>query len=156
MSKVYGGLVSSPYNRIDTDSRGSVTYTYNGTVINGSAGKGKPAVVPPGDTAVQVFADAECTTRPVEGGVYETLFVRLNRGYGLGDDHTYNSGQTRYERLHITTPCVDALDDPYNVALWYEFYSRDSDNPYTAGSVIPVSREEPLSLPSTFTVDFYD
>lgn len=162
MSKVYGGLVSSPYNRIDTDSRGSVTYTYNGTVINGSAGDA--VEVDGGDTpesteptpAVQVFTDAECTTRPVEGSVYETLYVRLNRAYGFGDSAFYAPGTGSLDSLDVITPDSEEPDISYHVYLWVDWQSEDFDSPFQAGSVIPVSLVDAPSLPSSFTVDFYD
>jgi len=43
MSKVYGGLVSSPYNKLDTNNGYGVTHTFGGNVVNG--GHEEPATI---------------------------------------------------------------------------------------------------------------
>lgn len=162
MSNVYGGLVSRPYNRIDTDSRGSVTYTYNGTVINGSAGDavevgGGDTPTPPTTAAVQIYADNECTTRPSAGVQYQFLYAKFNRGFGLNDAKTWGSELDQWGILVIETPTTQYPQDNYSLDL-YESWHGSFENPIGGGAVLVLENAAPEEdpLPSSFTVDFYD
>lgn len=117
---------------------------------------GETPPIPPGTTAAQVFADSGCTTRPVAGGEYETLYVRLNRSYSFDGAVDYGSGSGFFEQLSVVTPTSEDPDELYSIYLWADWASAAFDTPFTAGSVIPVSLVDPGEIPSSFTVDFYD
>ena len=112
--------------------------------------------IPPGTTAAQVFTDAGCTTRPVAGGIYGTLYVRLNHDFGYGDYTVYESGAGDLNNMIVIAPNSEDPGISYGVQLWIDWISAEFDTPFTAGSVIPVSLVDPQPLPSSFTVDFYD
>lgn len=227
MSKVYGGLVSSPYNKLDTNNGYGVTHTFSGQVVNGGheelatiilttfpesigavsgdgiffKGSSVTVVATPdseseypefdgwyeGETkvsentsytfavsgartlvakfkeatpaptpAAQIFTDAGCTARPVAGGEYNTLYVRINRDYGFGDFKEYHDGQGSKHTLIVRTPTTEDPQAAYEVDLWVDWGSGSLGSPITAGSVIPVMGEDALPLPLSFTVDFYD
>ena len=88
--------------------------------------------------------------------MYDTLYVRLNRSYGYGDYVVYNTGPDSYNRLMVVTPDNEDPDTPYSISLWNVWSSEEFDDPFTEGSIIPVTLLNSPPLPSSFTVDFYD
>ena len=82
--------------------------------------------------------------------------MRVNRDFGLNDQRVYRDGQGNYHTLAISTPTTDLPDDDCLVDLWNDWGSDSLGLRITAGSVIPVNRVNPMPLPSSFTVDFYD
>lgn len=104
---------------------------------------------PPAD--IQVWADEECTVRPEPNAAYSTLYLLVN---GLPETNKeWNSG-VQFSNLLFTI-----TDDPeeYNFELYWEFHSIALADPPAAGSVIPVTADgdEPVTLGSSLTVDFY-
>lgn len=119
--------------------------------------RGGVTPTPPVQTPdAQVFADEACTTRPVAGGVYETLYVRLNRDFGFDDGKTYFDGSGDMHTLAINTPTSEDPDIAYEVQLWIDYVSDVIGGPIVAGWVIAVEYSDPDPLPESFTVDFYD
>lgn len=85
--------------------------------------------------AVEVFADEACTLLPTTGGLYPSLFVRLNIAFGFGDSCDYiNEGQDNM--VKVTTPSEGVPDDPYSINLYVNWFSEDFDSPFSAGQVI--------------------
>jgi hypothetical protein len=94
-----------------------------------------------------VWANAECTNRPVVGEVYNTLYVQFFRAFGYGDAANFEN------QLEIFTP-IEGIPDPYIVALYYDWRSPEFDEPFEVGAVVECINMDPYPFRDEFKVSF--
>lgn len=103
-----------------------------------------------------MWANAACTERPVVGQSYETLYVRLNRAFGLGDSKVWGNSDEQGSALNILCPNEEAPSDPYSINLYIDFLSDDLSSAFIGGQIVEVTSGSPVEINSSFVFDFYD
>lgn len=90
-----------------------------------------PVISPEG--VAQVFASSEC--RRYATGLVNSVYVRLNRSFGINDGVNYGSASQPSECMNINTPSTEYPDDAYGVDCYVNFVSQESDG-YTEGQIV--------------------
>lgn len=83
--------------------------------------------------AVEVFADSQCTQKPVIGVVYSYLIVRINKDYGFNEQVTYGNDNNS---VTVNTPTEEYPDDKYDINLYIDWTSNSYESPFTEGQIV--------------------
>lgn len=86
-----------------------------------------------------MWANQDCTIRPVVGEVYEYLYVMCMKDYGFNQSY-WN------EQFRLITPDLEYPEDPYSMNLYIDWWSSDYNNPFTAGMVIECINGDPYPI----------
>jgi hypothetical protein len=102
-----------------------------------------------------VWANQECTERPVVGQTYTTLYVKLHKAFGFGDINTWGDATDVFSNLTVFTPTNEEPEEKYAVGLWTDWFSADTTEPFTSGQIIAVTTEVNDPVRSSAVFDFY-
>lgn len=118
----------------------------NGDIPGGhSAAEGGNVPIPV-DGAVQVFANAECTEYAT--GTVDTVYVRLNRAFGMNGIKQYSGTGG----LFVQTPTTESPSDKYEVVAYFNFHSQEFDTPFVEGQVVECTNTNAVDVSSFDTV----
>ena len=154
MNITYGGLVSTPRNKMDTYRGITRTTTYSGNVIDGRGPiteiELRQPIAPQGD--VQVFKDPfgyEYAT-----GSLSKVYVRINTPW-VGDDSGWVIGTPNMKNAAFSAISPTGGSGTYNFSLWVDWTSEERNTPYEAGQMVEVSYGAGDSLDITqYETDF--
>lgn len=110
----------------------------------------RPAPPRPGTLVASVWADDQCTQRPVVGESYNTLFLKLHKSFGFGDGKEYEG------QLTVGTPKDAYPNDPYSIVLYGDFLSEEFNNPFQDNQVIQLEASTDLEIRDYYIFDFYE
>lgn len=83
---------------------------------------------------VQIFDSLDCNH--YADGQSNVVYARVNINVGVNGGFAVGSPADPGKALAVHAPTTSSPSDPYNVQVWIEFSSADTNNPITAGTVI--------------------
>lgn len=95
-----------------------------------------------------MWANPDCTERPVVGQEYSELYAQINKDYGLNDGRDFGNG------VFISTPSAEYPEDPYFVLLYGDWFSDEYGDPLRAGMVIECSNSSPYPIEPDWEFSF--
>lgn len=106
------GDISQAVNRIELIATGNIP--------QGFSLVGVTVQEPTYNYAIEIYANQQCTQRPISGQRYIELYAKLNRSYGMNEAVSYGTGENG---CVIDTPTDQYPTDPYEISCYVDYRS---------------------------------
>lgn len=102
----------------------------------------------PSKPIAEVFVDEQCTSRPIKGNTYRTLYVRLYVDQKPYEALTWGTPSEPGKYLSLTAPEEGEPDPTYEVSLYFDMASESYPEPFRNGDVVKVDAygDEPILI----------